>query len=154
MRDTNIVYTWNCGYCAQCFTWYSVFFKFFGEDFCLPENCDDDGGCGGGGGDIDDDGGGDDEDGDGGDHADDDVKMMVHWEEKSCWRSIDGESWRTLASASATQYDEMIMMIVIIVVMIVVIVVMMMTRINDDANCQLMEKVDKIGAHLQVLHKH
>ena len=43
---------------------------------------------------------------------------------------------------------------VIIVVMIVVIVVMMMTRINDDANCQLMEKVDKIGAHLQVLHKH
>ena len=63
--------------CAQCFTWYSIFFKFFGEDFCLPENCDDNGGSGGGGGgDIGDDGG--DENGDGGDHADDDVKTMVH----------------------------------------------------------------------------
>ena len=48
----------------------------------------------------------DDDNDDGGDCVDDDLKMAVHFEEKSCWRSIDGESWCTLVSASATQCDD------------------------------------------------
>ena len=47
-----------------------------------------------------------------------------------------------------------IVVVIVVIVMIVMIVVMMVRRINDNADCQLMEKVDKIGAHLQVLHKH